>query len=677
MVQTSLIPTVITLSQFFANNFPDIFWYPNWYLGNPYQFLIGPIVPTAIAIVQSSNFKVQSYEIYLGFIFLSLLVGSVGIYLFLRNWGIGKRQSVLSAVLYSVIPVGIYLLNFQNGLNHIALSLLPFFLLFYRRLIKKETNLLLEIFLSIIIAIVLLINVSTLLPFIVGAISLIVAERRYSHNVVLERSDRISSRVTGDSIEASSLSRMTDTSLEDVIFKTILIFLLGISLATIWYTPRFWYVLLSNPSLGGIPLFNLFSSVFKLLLNLVPIVFAILVVKWRNFRPKGYLLFVTLFSSSFAFLTLLRFMFDPDFVTDWIGFGLELQFGGAIILGSLLGNLKTQKSNLSPRCEAGKTTAQNSRPKADQPLAEKFKITIQNSKFFLICASSIVLLTLFSGYLLKSLIDAFHTDYQKRILSMIQDNVKDGERVFLSGSSVFWINSQINVDQVRGGVDQGAINPFWAHGAYQIREGENSKLTKALLSIFGVSYILVHEKGSEEYYQDFKKPEKFKSLPVLKKEGDDVLYKVNNSSIGRIAKKEILSIKKPENGADGKAIYSYANNLIGSANAVFIKANMIDITAQTKKDQVISLAITYDKRWKIIEGEGSNFSDSIGNMVIIPGKEGYQNFKLQYKLLWHDWGIPVLASFIFILSILNCSKLFPIIKKRFPKVNIGMQEDEY
>src|SRR3989344_2599934 len=180
MAETSLVPTVIALSKFFAENFPNISWYPYWYLGNPYQFLIGPVVPALLSIsnfkFQISNFQLSMTQIYYLLIMLSFIVGGLGIYLFLRDWGVSKKQAFFSGVFYVLFPAGYFLLNYQNGLNHIALSLLPFFLLYYRRFLKGGENMLV-LFLSIIIVIVLLINISILLSFIIGAIGLMVAER--------------------------------------------------------------------------------------------------------------------------------------------------------------------------------------------------------------------------------------------------------------------------------------------------------------------------------------------------------------------------------------------------------------------------------------------------------------------------------------------------------------------
>src|SRR3989344_816228 len=341
MAETSLVPTVIALSEFFAENFPNISWYPYWYLGNPYQFLIGPVVPALLSIsnfkFQISNFQLSMTQIYYLLIMLSFIVGGLGIYLFLRDWGVSKKQAFFSGVFYVLFPAGYFLLNYQNGLNHIALSLLPFFLLYYRRFLKGGENMLV-LFLSIIIVIVLLINISILLSFVIGAIALIVAEGQFHPRGVPQ-----AGRQTSQPRLTAAQHHPGGEDAIDKIIKTILIFLLGISLATIWYTPRFWWILLSNPSLGGISLFNLILSLIKALFNFLPVILAILIVKWRHLKPQGYLFFGIIFLSSFSFLTLTRFLLDPDFVTDWIGFGLELQFGLAIILGSFLGKIKNQR----------------------------------------------------------------------------------------------------------------------------------------------------------------------------------------------------------------------------------------------------------------------------------------------------------------------------------------------
>ena len=79
MVSISLIPSVLALSHFFINNFPNISWYPYWYLGNPFWYLIGPIIPTTLlAFTRVLNLPLNLS--YFSLIFLSQLIGAVGVY---------------------------------------------------------------------------------------------------------------------------------------------------------------------------------------------------------------------------------------------------------------------------------------------------------------------------------------------------------------------------------------------------------------------------------------------------------------------------------------------------------------------------------------------------------------------------------------------------------------------
>ena len=237
MGDASLIPTVVALSNFFVQNFPDISWYPYWYLGNPFNYLIGPVAPFSLLILNKAFFLPVSFA-YFFLISLSFLIGASGLYVLLRSLDGEKRVCLISSILFLILPFSPYLLFYQNGLHHVTFGFLPWILLLFLKLIKNSgpKN---AIFLSIAIAFVLLIDVSILLPLIVGFVALYV-----------------------------SLGLKRDT--EDKAVKTVLITLLGVSLATVWYTPRFWWVLLANPSFGGVPLFNLIVSLFKFLLKSRP-----------------------------------------------------------------------------------------------------------------------------------------------------------------------------------------------------------------------------------------------------------------------------------------------------------------------------------------------------------------------------------------------------------------------
>ena len=617
MPPTSLVPTVVALSSFFSQNFPNISWYPYWYLGNPYQFLIGPVVPVALAIL---NIKNQIANIYLGLIGVSFLIGSFGLYLFLREWGVRGRQSIISAILYLVLPAGFFLLNFQNGLNHIAFAALPFTYILYKKLLQKD-NTAHALILSITISFVLLINISILLPALIGFIALFFSIDSKNHP-------------KGGFIAAP-------LGWEEKLFKTLVILLLGIAFATFWYTPGFWWVLLRNPSFGGMPLIKLVQFLFQLLLQILPIILAVSFVRWRHLKPSKPLLFGILFFASFFFLTVVRFISDPDFVMDWIGFALELQFGGAIILGSIMQKFKVQSA--------------------------KFLI-LGIITVFLIAIGWLLVIRDWNATLNKS-------DYQERIVELLKDVPKD-ERVFLSGSQVFWINSILPIQQVRGGRDETSIHPFWADAAYQIREGESPDLTQNWLTTMGTSYILVHGPDSEEPFHDFKHPEKFSKFELISENEDDFLYKVPKAYLARIADKDILKVRAPKNGVDQVALSAYTKTIKHPISFLFEKPNKIVINGNIHEEEIISLAVSYDPGWKIQEGQGTILKDSLGNIIIEPKKQGDQRFVLVFSQSPMQFLIPMIFSGLLILILLRFKQIYPYFSRLLSKFPVGLSDSE-
>lgn len=609
-----LIPTVIALSNFFILNFPHVSWYPYWYLGNPFNYLIGPLVPFSLLILNKAFFLPVPFA-YFFLISLSFLIGASGLYFLIRSLGEEKRESFTSAILFLILPFSPYLLFYQNGLHHIAFGFLPWILLLFLKLIKNfgPKN---AIFLSIAIAFVLLIDVSILLRILIGFVTLAVALKPDRQNA------------------------------EKLLILTGLAILASLSISTIWYTPGFWFVVLSNPSFGGIPMVKLVQFLFQLILQLLPIFLAVSFVRWRHLRLSKTLLFGVLFFSSFFFLTVVRFLSDPDFIMDWIGFVLELQFGGAIILGNIKYKIL------------------------------KIKNTYKILKIFLnVC----VVILLIVGWLIvvREASSALSKGgYQSRILSILKE-VPKNERVFLSGTPVFFANSYLDISQVRGGMDQVSIHPFWADAAFQTREGENSSLAENWLKVLGVSSLLVHEKDSAEPFHDFKHPEKFTDFRLIVEEKGDKLYKIEDATIARIADQSLLSIPPPQNGADRKAIFSYVKNL-GKPFAFQFKKGQIEISGNTSDNEIISLAVTFDSHFKLMEGKGRVVKDGMGNTAILPRKEGEQRFILKYKLSPIDYGVSIVVSVIFLYLLISYDKIIPKARKFLPKFHIGLsEENEY
>ncbi len=631
-----MIQTVLALSQFFINNFPDISWYPDWYLGVPFHYLIGPVIPALLGIF---NFQLPIFnefsmlQKYLILVTISWVVGGMGVYKLVRGLMYVARGPTASplvtslpfivSLLFLLLPFYFFLLlSGSNGLYHFAWGFLPWvFVVFLQFLQKKDTKF--ALLLCVLIAFLSLIDISILLPLVVGFICLGVV------------------RGIG----------------EYQIFKTFIIILLALSLATVWYTPGFWLTLLQNPSFGGMPLVNLGKFLFQLLLNLVPILAAVWVVKLRHKKPQPLLFFGILFTFSFLLLTLFRFLSDPDFVRDWIGFFIEIQFGVAILLGQWM----------------------SSRTPIRDPSFVSNELKFPLRGWIPAFAGMTILLAL----ILRGWVGGMNGEYKKRVTEMLQ-NVPKSERVFLSGTSVFWINSKLDIAQVRGGVDQASIHPFWAHGVFQIREGESSELALNWLKALGASWILVHGEGSQEPYRDFKHLEKFGGIGEIggireiREEKGDTLYKVSGASIARVADKSILEVKKPKNGADQDTLTKYVNTFktpLSLTSSHF--ARLVEINADLKKDEVISLAISFSPGWAIEGGAGGRVvGDSLGNIVVIPAAAGRVHLSLEYRIQAWERVIPVLISLVLVFMILNYDKFYPGMSRILAKLSHGLGEEE-
>jgi hypothetical protein len=102
---------------------------------------------------------------------------------------------------------------------------------------------------------------------------------------------------------------------------------------------------------------------------------------------------------------------------------------------------------------------------------------------------------------------------------------KPEERVFLSGSGVWWAGAISELKQVRGGNDMAMPNRNWLDWIYTIRESEDVEQTRQALSRLEVRYVLVHGQDSKNYYHDFKHMQKWSELgeKVWEKNGDAII----------------------------------------------------------------------------------------------------------------------------------------------------------
>ncbi|MBI3485948.1 hypothetical protein HY025_03285 [Candidatus Daviesbacteria bacterium] len=606
--QTSLIPSTLSLVNFFISNFPNnLGWYPNWYLGTPFHYLIGPVIPLVLMIFKFLGLNL-SYGFFL-LIIISLFITSLGNFVLVGKLKGDKAAQIGSLIFFLLLPVASLLLTVQNGLNLISFSLNPWIFICFLQILQKN-SLKNDLILYILISFSFLIDISSLLSLLIGFFCF-------------------------------TLLLRSQIDLEKKLLKTFLIIILSLSTASFWYGLKFWLILGSNPSFGGVPLFNLITSLGKFLVNLLPIILAFWITRLKTFSLRikyekldnFSLKFGWLFFSSFLILTLIRFVSDPKFVLDWIGFGLQLQFGIAIILGNLI-SFKT--------------------------------INLLKIKLFLLGIVVISLIGWINFINLWS--QTKNLDYQEEITNLLKKQIPSTDRVFLSGSSVFAINSKLNLMQVRGGFDSSSINPVWAMAAYQIREGADPELAAKWLQALGTNYILINDLSSKEYFHDFKSLDKFRGFELVDSTNGNFLFKVNDAFLARIASTEILNTKKLKTGDDLDNLSDYINQIKSVASYSLINPNQIAIKANLKPDELISLAISFDPNWQIIKGSGQIKADPLGNLAI---QTADSQLVIKYQNNEFEFFLNLVIYLLLILAVIYYDKYCKLLLEALPRNLFG------
>jgi hypothetical protein len=511
--QTSLIPIQVALARFLEQGGNIFGNYPYWYLGTtPFYYLTGPVLPLVLVGLHRILPFFNLFEVFFLVIGVCWLMGGVGVYLLIREiredeGKLGKMRdekiAFLAAIFYVFGPMVPLFFRFSDGLYLAAFSFLPFVLLVYLKLFKKWDRKLAVLLTGLLTWEVLL--DSLIIPTLVLGMAVI-----FLVQVGWKRA-------------------------EEKLKQTFLIFAFSILLSTLWYTPGYWLTLLGAPSLAGKGLFWVIGELIKLLPPALALVLAVVSVKF--FKGKNGLrdfCFYWLFT--YVFLTLLRFLSDPDFWMDWSSYNLELQLGLAVLGGLLAGRLL---SHPNPSTCSGQV--------------RRMKIIRINPNVLILsvfCFLYFVFwLFITKKYVFGTLQKGIERTVEYKIGKELSDRGTEGQRdtgdrgtegqrdrgdkgrVFLSGTTAFWLNAFFDIPQVRGGVDQAAVDKDWREAVWEIREGTEVEESLKWLKDLGVSYLVVHTSTSSEFYHDFRNPEKFEGIEGLKmvydEEGDRI-YKIED-----------------------------------------------------------------------------------------------------------------------------------------------------
>src|SRR3989344_162731 len=540
-------------------------WYHNWYLGFPFRFAGPPLTWWLLGFLQKINLAdvLVSYRLLL---FASLLAFPVSFYFLAKKIfesaidsldatkkrsadlkinvtslssprsslrpasAIGKTRSLLRAGLrhvfgwrqsYQSLPAFIsavallflpsigYLFPkyFAVGQNFgfapswilgasasrsLALALLPVLLLIYWNLIVKTNwrNLILAIAAT---AVFFLIDGVTPYSLLVGTAAILIIEGKKNF-----------------------FEKLTVVSLA---------MLLAFLIDAFYFTPENIKLIALSPSISGIGLASFLKIIFQAAVGLGPAILALFWLKLLD-KKRSHLAFIILWLLPFLAITLLFYFSNRNFLTEYTRFLPEVEMGIALLFGLVAQKVNFQFSLLAKELARSKL----------------FNFQFKAATRAIVILIPLVTL-LYSLYNLPKRQSIFkpHADISKTVeyeiakwLEVETRNQKpetinnkpkselkvssfqfpvSSSRVFLSGSTAFWLNEFApSVWQVRGDIDQASTNRFWDRATYQIRNSSDPAETQDWLKALRVSYIVVHDNNSREYYHDFAYPAKFEQV---------------------------------------------------------------------------------------------------------------------------------------------------------------------
>lgn len=461
--QTSLIPATVAIVRYVAQQ-GFIGNYPYWYSGStPLNYLTGPVLPTLLIVIRSV-FNLPSFFEASYFLLLScFIVSLLGWFFLLKGLTKNGKVALISVVVLTILPWKYFFSMVLADLPYtVARSLLPFILIVFYLYKGRGT----VKFWAVVAgsSFLLLIDSTVLADLALGFIALGLYKSFHP------RSGRF-------------------VKISKYLIRVVKILALAVLVSSIWYSPGYWLTILANPSTGGVSGAGAVVRVFDLIKAAMPVIAAVVVVIFSNKLKSRYAIFLSVWFCSFAFLTLFRFISDYDYWQDWSIWIYQLEVGGALLIGYLL--------------------------------YKKIYFVLQISVgLFIVLISGIF----YNHFNRPALISGYPPSYMESITQLAQITGNDN-LVFLSGSSVYWINAFNDVKQVRGGVDRVSADSFWPKAAWVIRESNNTQETGEYLKRLGVKYVLLHTSASDEFYQDFRFQNKWNGLGevVFSSRGDKII----------------------------------------------------------------------------------------------------------------------------------------------------------
>jgi hypothetical protein len=228
-----------------------------------------------------------------------------------------------------------------------------------------------------------------------------------------------------------------------------------------------------------------------------------------------------------------------------------------------------------------------------------------------------------------------------------------GGRVYVTGSTAFWLNAFTTTPQLIGCCDQGQSMPVLNEIPYKVNIAVNPAITEEgidWLRALGVQAMVVNGPTSTDEYKDIRAPERFDGvLPLLHRENGDSIYSVLplGVSLAHVVRPEELVPRRPP----GKFVYAdirkYALATVDAARhpAAFEwrGGGRARIHANLRPEEAVSVQVAWFPGWKatVRAKPVSVVPDGMGFIVIQPRCRG----DCEIDLAWTGRGdLPLSAA---------------------------------
>jgi hypothetical protein len=179
-------------------------------------------------------------------------------------------------------------------------------------------------------------------------------------------------------------------------------------------------------------------------------------------------------------------------------------------------------------------------------------------------------------------------------------------RVYATGSPAFWLDVFSNVEQIRGGSDQGATNKWWAAVTYQINNGSNVGVSILWAKALNVKYIVVVFPNASTAFHDYARPDEFKSVLPLRfyYEGFGI-YEIpfsQTSLVQAVSARSARQLAPISDVLDTHGLSDYLGLLDSSPGVQVLydrptPDQLIISVSNASVDTAILVKMTFDPRW--------------------------------------------------------------------------------